>query len=128
MKVLVTGRQGQLARSLVERAAGTGMVVVALGRPNIDLADPASIEQAVRAVAPDAVINAAAFTEVDRAEDEPALAHRINGEAAGEVSAAAARAGAAVVQIFTDYVFDGSAKAPYREGAPTAPLSVYGRS
>jgi dTDP-4-dehydrorhamnose reductase len=128
MKILVTGREGQLARSLVERGTRAGFSLIAVGRPELDLERPESIAPAIAAAAPDVVINAAAYTAVDHAEDQPELAARINGEAAGEVAAAARRAGARVVQISTDYVFDGAASEPYDEGAPTRPLGAYGRS
>ena len=77
---------------------------------------------------PDVVINAAAYTAVDQAEDEPERAARINGDAAGEVAAAAARIGATVIQISTDYVFDGRGEGPYKQGAATNPLGMYGRT
>jgi dTDP-4-dehydrorhamnose reductase len=82
----------------------------------------------IRAVSPDLVINAAAYTAVDQAEDEPERAFRINAEAAGEAAAAARKVNAAIIQLSTDYVFDGRADAPYNESAPTNPLSVYGAS
>lgn len=129
MRILVTGREGQLARSLVRRAAAVqGVALQAVGRPELDLERPESIASAVAAAAPDLVVNAAAYTAVDQAEDEPDRAFRINGAAAGEVAAAARRAGARVVQVSTDYVFDGTGKGPYAETAPTRPLGVYGRS
>jgi dTDP-4-dehydrorhamnose reductase len=128
MKILVTGRHGQLARSLAERAAASGVAVELVGRPDIDLAVEGSARSAIVAARPDLVINTAAFTAVDQAEHDEALALRINGEAAGEVAAAAAEIGAGVIQLSTDYVFDGAAIAPLNEEAPTAPINVYGRS
>lgn len=129
MRVLVTGEQGQLARSLVaRRAAMPGLDLRAAGRPELDLERSDSIERAIRALAPDIVINAAAYTAVDRAEDEPELALRVNAAAAGEVAAAARRHGARIVQLSTDYVFDGTGEGAYAETAPTHPLGVYGRS
>jgi len=129
VKILVTGADGQLARSLVERAQGRSDIdLVAVGRPQLDLAVAGSALAAIEAIRPQVVINAAAYTAVDKAEDESDLAFRINSEAAGEVAAAAARAGAAVVQISTDYVFDGRGQGPYDESCPTNPLGVYGRS
>ena len=129
MRVLVTGREGQIVRSLLERGAGVpGIQIVAMGRPELDLEAPASAARAVRAAAPDVVINAAAYTAVDLAEDEPERAMRINGGAAGELAAATRNVGAAIVQISTDYVFDGSGEGHYREDAATAPLGAYGRS
>lgn len=126
MKILVTGRDGQLARSLMER--GKGRDIVALGRPDLDLEVEGSARVAILAARPDIVINAAAYTNVDQAENEPARAMRINGEAAGEVAAAAREIGACVIQISTDYVFDGMSSEPYDEDAPTGPIGVYGRS
>jgi dTDP-4-dehydrorhamnose reductase len=129
MRVLVTGREGQLARSLAERAPGReGIQMVAVGRPELDLEVAGSAARAIADGSPDIVINGAAYTAVDQAEDEPARAFRINAEAAGEVAAAARKAGAAVIQISTDYVFDGSSREPYREQSATGPLGVYGRS
>jgi dTDP-4-dehydrorhamnose reductase len=129
VKVLVTGAHGQLARSLAERAASrSDMQMVAIGRPGLDLAQEGSAARAIEAVRPDVIINAAAYTAVDKAEDEPQLAFRINAEAAGEVASAGARVGAAVIQVSTDYVFDGRTEGPYREDSPTHPLGVYGAS
>jgi dTDP-4-dehydrorhamnose reductase len=129
MRVLVTGREGQLARSLAERGAALpGIVVETVGRPDLDLELPETIEAAIAAAAPDLVINAAAYTAVDQAEAEPERAFRINGAAAGELAAAARRAGARFIQVSTDYVFDGAAEGAYAETAPTNPLGVYGRS
>lgn len=129
MKVLVTGADGQLARSLVERAVErTGIKLTAVGRPKLDLAVPGSAAAAIEAIRPDVVINVAAYTAVDKAEDEPELAFRINADAAGEVAEAASRVGAATVQISTDYVFDGRGAGSYDETSPTNPLGIYGRS
>lgn len=128
MKVLIIGRDGQLGRSLLERAEGRRLELVAVGRQEADLAVPGSAAQAISAASPDVVINAAAYTAVDQAEDEPELAFRINADAAGEAAEAARAAGAALIQISTDYVFDGRSTEPYSEDAPTNPLGVYGRS
>ena len=129
MKVLVTGRHGQLVESLVERAREQdGIRIVTAGRPEADMETPGAIGAAIRAAAPDAVINAAAYTAVDLAEDEPDRAFRVNEDAACEVAAAAHGLGIPLIQISTDYVFDGGASRPYAEGAATNPLGVYGRS
>lgn len=129
MRVLVLGRQGQVARALVERAAGSAFYdLAAIGRPDIDLEVPGSVERAIRSASPDVVINAAAYTAVDQAEDEPDRAFRINAQAAGEAAAAAKSVDAAFVQISTDYVFDGRSESAYRENDPTHPLGVYGAS
>ena len=126
MRLLVIGTQGQLARSLLERGPAQQVEVIAVGRPDIDLARDADLSAVVAAPRPDAVVNAAAYTAVDQAESEPDLAMAINGRGAGLVAAAAAAAGVPVVHISTDYVFDGTATRPYREDDPVAPLGVYG--
>ena len=129
MKVLVTGSEGQVARSLAERARLHHQIeLITCGRPQLDLEVAGSAAKAIAEAAPDIVINAAAYTAVDQAEDEPERAFRINADAAGEVAEAANRAGAAVIQLSTDYVFDGHGMGPYREDAPVSPLGVYGRS
>jgi dTDP-4-dehydrorhamnose reductase len=114
---------------LVERAAGFDQIeLIAAGRPELDLEIPGSAGKVIGAAAPDVVINAAAYTAVDQAEQERERAFRINRDGAGEVAAAAAQSGAAIIQISTDYVFDGRADHPYREEDPTGPLGVYGQS
>jgi dTDP-4-dehydrorhamnose reductase len=129
MKVLVTGSSGQVARSLVERAAARESVeVIAVGRPQLDLERPGSAEQIVDSIRPDVIVNAAAYTAVDQAEDEPDRAFRINADAAGELAAAARRIDSPIVQISTDYVFDGSAAEPCVEAARPDPINAYGRS
>ena len=129
MRVLVTGLQSQLARSLQEKAAGHPAIELEfVGRPELELAEPGCAAKIITERRPDVVINAAAYTMVDQAESEPELAFRINGDAAGEVAAAARDAGAKVIQISTDYVFDGEAETPYAEDAPTGPLDIYGHS
>ena len=129
MKLLVTGREGQLARSLAERAVGRpGIELCFAGRPGVDLGQPGMVANAIAALRPDVVINAAAYTDVDRAEEEPDHAFRINAEAAGEAAAAAAEIGAAIIQVSTDYVFDGTASDPYREDDETGPINIYGAS
>lgn len=129
MRILVTGREGQVARSLVERAAGRkDLTLIALGRPHLDLEKPETIGLAIADARPDLVINAAAYTQVDQAEEEPERAFRVNGEAAGDVAAAAATLGVPIIHLSTDYVFDGRLDRPYREDDPVNPLGVYGRS
>ena len=128
MKILVTGRQGQLVQSLLERGRASGHDLVALGRPELDLEQPGSAAEAVRRTQPDVVVSAAAYTAVDQAEDEPERAHRVNGAAPGELAEAAREAGARIIHISTDYVFDGRSSEPYRPDMPVAPLGVYGRS
>lgn len=126
MKILVTGRDGQVARSLAERGSDRDLIFA--GRPDLDLSDPVSIERTILAVKPDLIVSAAAYTAVDQAEDEAELAMAVNGVAPGAIGAAAAKVGAGVIHLSTDYVFDGTKQGPYREDDPVAPLGVYGRS
>ncbi len=127
MRVLVTGCEGQLVRSMIEKSSEwPGIKIVPVGRPEADLEVPGSVGRAIEAHRPDAVVNAAAFTGVDQAEDEPERAYRINADAAGEAAAAARGAGAPIVQVSTDYVFSGEQEGAYREDAPTGPTGVYG--
>lgn len=129
MRVLVTGTQGQLTQSLVEKAVGRQNIeIIAVGRPNLDLEVPGNADRAIVEASPDVVINAAADTAVDAAEDDCERAFRVNADAAGEIAGAAERIGASVIQISTDYVFDGGARQPYTEVAATNPINVYGRS
>ncbi|MGJ8569289.1 MAG: dTDP-4-dehydrorhamnose reductase [Hoeflea sp.] len=129
MRIAVTGKHGQLARSLQERAAtDAGLSLVCLGRPELDLSQPGSIVQALIACDADLVINAAAYTDVDKAESEADAAFAVNAAGAGAVAGAAADLGLPVIQISTDYVFDGKASVPYPETAVTNPVSVYGAS
>ncbi len=127
-RIAVTGRDGQVARAVHAALVRDGHDVITLSRPIVDLQNPASVRDAILATRPDLVINAAAYTAVDKAEDEPELAHSINADGAEAVSAAAGEIGAPIIHFSTDYVFDGSATQPYDETAPTAPLGVYGRT
>ncbi len=127
-RIVVTGTEGQVARALLRRAAESGIELVAVGRPDLDLARPETIGPALRRAAPAIVINAAAYTAVDQAETEPEMAQHINADGAGAVAAAAAAIGAPVIQLSTDYVFDGSLDRPYTESDPVSPLGAYGRS
>lgn len=126
--ILQFGTTGQLGIELVRQSSARGLDVIALSRSEADLADPAACAAQVARVRPDLVLIAAAYTAVDLAESEAELAHRINAETPGAIAAAAAAAGAAVINISTDYVFDGAGGAPYAEGAATNPLNVYGAS
>jgi dTDP-4-dehydrorhamnose reductase len=129
MRILVTGREGQVAASLAERARSRSAIDLSFAaRPEVDLAVPGAFAAAIEAARPDLVINAAAFTAVDRAEQEEALAFRINAEAAGEGAEMAGKLGIAFIQLSTDYVFDGTPGRPWREDDPVAPLSAYGRT
>ena len=128
MRIAVTGRTGQLVQSLLACAQAAGVTVIPIGRPELDLAQPEGVRQALANTQPDCIVNAAAYTAVDKAETEPELAMRINGEGAGAVAGAAANLGVPLIQISTDYVFDGMAPHPWLESDPVGPLSAYGRS
>jgi dTDP-4-dehydrorhamnose reductase len=128
MKLLVIGAQGQLGRSLVEVGTSQDPSVVALGRPDVDLLDSASIIRAIDRVKPHLVVNAAAYTLTDKAESEPELAHAINAEGASNVAEACAGRDTPLIHISTDYVFDGCTSVPYSEQSLAAPLNVYGHS
>src|SRR5271154_2212458 len=127
MRIAVTGSKGQVATSLIERA-GPEVEVVALGRPAFDLTDRGAVLAGLEAARPDVIVNAAAYTAVDKAEAEEAEALRVNGEGAGHVAEAAARLGVPLLHLSTDYVFDGALDRPYREDDPTGPAGAYGRS
>lgn len=127
MRLAVTGREGQVAASLIERG-GRDVEVVAIGRPALDLARPDTIFAALEAARPDIVVSAAAYTAVDQAEEEKDLAFAVNAAGAGTVAGAAAKLGVPVIQLSTDYVFDGSKDGAYVETDKTAPLGVYGAS
>lgn len=128
MRIAVTGKTGQVVTSLIERGAATGHEVIALGRPELDLADPASVVRTLGAAAPEAIVSAAAYTAVDRAESESYLAYAVNGAGAGAVAQAARALGVPLVHVSTDYVFDGTLDRPYVESDPTEPTGVYGAS
>lgn len=128
MRVLVTGSHGQVALGLKERSAGRNVSLIFAARPQTDLITPGSVAAAIREACPDVVINAAAYTNVDLAETERELAFRANADAAGEAAEAAAAVGAAMIQLSTDYVFDGSGDRPWREDDPVNPINVYGAS
>lgn len=129
MKVLVTGRTGQVATSLRERAVSFPKLELAfVGRPALDLADDASLAREIRAAAPDVIVSAAAFTAVDQAEHDRAAAEQVNGRAPAAIAAAAREVGAAMIHLSTDYVFDGDGTEPYREGDAVGPASVYGKT
>ena len=127
MKLLMFGRTGQVAAEMLRRA-GPGTAITALDRGGADLADPDACAAAVAATDADVVINAAAWTAVDRAEGEEALATRINGHSPGAMARAAAARDIPFLHISTDYVFDGAGARPWREDDPVAPLGAYGRS
>ncbi|MCL1629667.1 dTDP-4-dehydrorhamnose reductase [Roseibaca sp. V10] len=122
--ILVFGKTGQVATEIARLAPEA----LCVGRDRVDLADPDACRDLVLDVAPSGIINAAAYTAVDRAEEDEALATRINGDAPASMAQAAARLGVPFVHISTDYVFDGAGEQPFTPEDPTAPLGVYGRS
>lgn len=127
MKILVTGTKGQVATSLVEAAADMDDIeLVTVGRPDFDLADPASVRQIILAAKPDFVVSAAAYTAVDRAEDERNLAYAINVTGAAAVAEAAAVLRVPIIHLSTDYVFSGTDPYPYLEDDEAEPKTVYG--
>ncbi|MHB1224449.1 MAG: dTDP-4-dehydrorhamnose reductase [Gemmatimonadaceae bacterium] len=125
--ILVTGADGQVGWELCRTLAPLGRVV-ALRRSDVDLADHARLRETVRGLRPALIVNAAAYTAVDRAESERGLAFAVNATAAGVLADEAARTGATVVHYSTDYVFDGASDRPYVEDDPPSPISVYGAS
>ncbi|MEB3195153.1 MAG: dTDP-4-dehydrorhamnose reductase [Cyanobacteriota bacterium] len=127
LKVLITGCHGQLGQALLA-AIPEGMEVIPLTRAELDLADGAACRQVVRDHRPQWLLNAGAYTAVDRAESEPDLALRVNGEAPGAFAEALADTGGQLLQISTDFVFNGRQGAPYQPHQARDPLGVYGRS
>lgn len=135
MRILVAGAAGQVAlslaeasKALVEAGRARDVDLIALGRPDLDLTREGDVVRVVADVKPDVVINAAAFTAVDRAESEPDAAHLLNATAAGWLAREAARADAPILHLSTDYVFDGAKPVPYLEDDAVRPLGVYGAS
>jgi len=125
IRVLITGARGQVGAELARAFAGKASVA-ALDRAALDLEKPEAIAAAVRSNAPQLILNAAAYTAVDRAESEPDAARAVNAVAPGVLAEEAKRAGALLVHYSTDYVFDGTKASPYVETDPTSPLNVYG--
>jgi dTDP-4-dehydrorhamnose reductase len=128
MNILVTGAEGQLGTEIVRQAPACGVVVTAPLLAEMDLTNSARVEEVFAAVRPAAVINTAAYTLVDRAETESDLAFAVNAAAPAHLARLCGRAGIPLVQVSTDYVFDGRKQTPYVEDDPIAPLGVYGRS
>ncbi|MFL5900504.1 MAG: dTDP-4-dehydrorhamnose reductase [Solirubrobacterales bacterium] len=128
MKVLITGAAGMLGRDVVLAAGNAGHDVVGFGRTELDVADRGAVSAKLELERPDVVINCAAWTDVDGAEDAEEAAMAVNGKGAGNVAVAAAATGAGVVYVSSDYVFDGAKGAPYVETDQPAPLSAYGRT
>jgi dTDP-4-dehydrorhamnose reductase len=128
MRCLVLGGTGMLGQAVVAAARGRGWAALGLSRPQADVTERASLLGWAESFRPEVVVNCAAYTKVDAAETERERAFAVNGEGVGHAAELARRAGARLVQVSTDYVFDGRGREPYREDAATAPLSVYGRS
>ena len=127
MRILLAGKNGQVGWELNRSLSKLG-TVFAMGREDMDLSKPETLRPVIQDIRPDIIINAAAYTAVDKAESEPDLAMIVNGIAPGVIAKEAKKIGATVIHYSTDYVFDGKATSPYKEENPTYPLSVYGNS
>ncbi len=128
-RVLVIGKAGQVASALLNAARQFGnLEIINLARPELDLQNSRNLAGAIAAAGADLVINPAAYTAVDKAESQADTSHQINTIAAGEIARGAAKIGAPIIHLSTDYVFDGSAARSYREEDPTAPLGIYGNT
>ena len=125
--MLVIGRNGQVATALQEMGGMTGRPIVALGRKDIDILSEAAVTEALKAFDPQVIVNTAAYTAVDQAEDDKDAAYALNAEAAGQIARACERLHKPLIHLSTDYVF-GTDGAPFREGDPTGPINVYGAS
>lgn len=125
MRIVVTGKNGQVVSCLLA-STQDDIEIIALGRPELDLTTPDTIYKTIAGAMPDIVISAAAYTAVDKAEDEPALAHAVNAIGAGAVAEAAAKLDLPIIHLSTDYVFDGNKSEPYSENDRPNPQSVYG--
>jgi dTDP-4-dehydrorhamnose reductase len=128
VRLIVTGAGGMLGRAVVDAAARRGHDVHAATRSQLDVTNPVALRRVMREQRPHAVVNCAAYTDVDGAEADPATAEAVNSTGAGNVAEAAAEVGAAIVHVSTDYVFDGCKREPLLESDPTAPLGVYGET
>ena len=127
MKILLTGAHGQLGWEL-QRTVPPGVEIVAFGSGHLDVTDRQAVMQTVTALAPDLIVNAAAYTAVDKAEADVMRAFQVNGQGAAHVAQAAREMGARLVHISTDFIFDGLKSTPYLPTDPPNPLGVYGRS
>ena len=127
IRILITGKTGQVGYELERSLQGLGEII-ALDRRQMDLADLTQVRDMIRRLKPTLIVNPAAYTAVDKAESEPELAMRINGEAPAVMAKEAKKLGAAMIHYSTDYVFDGSKNGPYVETDPTCPVNVYGSS
>jgi dTDP-4-dehydrorhamnose reductase len=128
MRILITGAGGMLGHDVLRAAEAAGHEPVPVPRSSLDITDSAAVNRAVAEVAPDVVVNCAAWTNVDGAETSSEAALEVNGAGAGRVAAAAQAAGAWTIHVSSDYVFDGTKRQPYLESDPVGPVSAYGRS
>ncbi len=128
MKILITGTNGQLGQELHQHLTQKTHNLTGLSREKLDLANPDNIRQILQEIQPDVIINAGAYTAVDKAESEPEIAAAINGKAPGILAEEAKKLNARLIHVSTDYVFDGSKSQPYLESDDTNPLGVYGSS
>lgn len=128
MRVLVTGSNGQLGSALISRFVARGDAIVGMDLPELDITEPASVSTAFASVEPDVVVNCAAWTAVDDAEQNEAVAMAVNGVGPGLLAGACAGTGAWLIQVSTDYVFSGDESGPYAETAEPNPQSAYGRT
>lgn len=128
MRILVTGKEGQVDTSLQVQAEKLGLEIIRIGLPEIDLSQPASLEGPVREARPDVIISSAAYTAVDKAETEAELAQTINGDAPGMLAKLAAELNIPILHLSTDYVFAGDKDSPYNESDIPAPVNVYGKT
>ncbi len=126
--VLIAGAAGQVAQSMMERAKAADVEAIALGRPTLDLTAPETIDVAIDQTEPVVVVNAAAYTAVDKAESDETLAFALNADGAGALAKSTAIRQLPLIHLSTDYVFDGAKSNPYTEDDPVAPLGVYGKS
>lgn len=127
MRILLTGKNGQVGWELNHSLSAIGTVFV-MGRDQMDLSKPETLSPVIQEIRPDIIVNAAAYTAVDKAETEPELAMTVNGIAPGVMAQEAKNIGATMIHYSTDYVFDGKLTSPYKEEDPTCPLNVYGKS
>ena len=128
MRILLFGSNGQVGSAFEAQGPGSGNELIAIGREHCDLGDTSAVRRTIRQTAADVIVNAAAYTAVDRAETDRALCFAINADAPSAMAEEAAATGAILVHYSTDYVFDGSKSTPWEEDDPTAPLNVYGAS
>ena len=128
MTILLTGAGGQVGREIQRQANQAGTSLVSMLRGQLDITDPDAVQQVVQKTRPGIIVNAAAYTAVDKAEDEPERAFRINRDGAANLAEAAAQAGIPLIHLSTDYVFDGTNPRPYAETDTASPIGVYGNS